>query len=496
MPDRAPRLFRMSLGLLGAGAVALLVVVGGSLWLANTTRESAVRVSEASITRLHALRLQSMVLNAETGQRGYLLSGNPAYLAPFTRAQAQISGEIDALSEALAEEGRHDELADTATLVRNKLVELDQTVALAREGRTDEAIAIVKSNRGKDAMDVLRQRLGAISVDADQRVKSETKMMLSRSRALAVVTLGGGVLVVVFVTIAGLGAWRYTQELTRAQGEVRALNADLERRVQTRTADLVRANEEIQRYAYIVSHDLRAPLVNIMGFTSELEEGVASVGRYFDAAPEARTPALTDEARRAAGEDMPEAIRFVRSSTRKMDALINAILKISREGGRVLVPEPLDLKALVERQLAAVQHQIETGGVTVTLAGAWPQIVSDRLALDQVFGNLIDNALKYLRPGVPGRIDVTARDLGSRVEVAIADNGRGIGEQDFVRIFELFRRSGVQDRPGEGIGLAHVQALVRRLGGQISVESRLNEGSVFRIALPKAVAAQSEGVGA
>ena len=133
---------------------------------------------------------------------------------------------------------------------------------------------------------------------------------------------------------------RYTRELDRARAEVEALNTDLEGRVAERTDDLRRANEEVQRFAYIVTHDLRAPLVNIMGFTSELEAGLKPDQTLsWPSSPDDSDDPVIAEARQAALEDLPEAIGFIRSSTRKMDALINAILKISREGRRQLKPE-------------------------------------------------------------------------------------------------------------------------------------------------------------
>ena len=117
--------------------------------------------------------------------------------------------------------------------------------------------------------------------------------------------------------------------------------------------------------------------------------------------------------------------------------------------------------------------------------GELPAIHSDRLALEQVFSNLMDNALKYLRTGVPGTIEVRAKAANGAVTYEVHDNGRGIDPKDRERIFDLFRRSGVQDRPGEGIGLAHTRALVRRLGGSIDVESKLGHGTVFKVTLPK-----------
>ena len=138
-----------------------------------------------------------------------------------------------------------------------------------------------------------------------------------------------------------------------------------------------------------------------------------------------------------------------------------------------------------------VQHQLAQGGGETNVSAPDIVITSDRVALDQVFGNLIDNAAKYLDPKRPGRIDITARQIGNRVVVSVTDNGRGIAPQDHERVFELFRRSGVQDRPGEGIGLAHTRTLIRRLGGQITLTSRLGEGTTFNVELPL----ELEGVG-
>ena len=111
-------------------------------------------------------------------------------------------------------------------------------------------------------------------------------------------------------------------------------------------------------------------------------------------------------------------------------------------------------------------------------------MTSDRLALEQIFANLVDNALKYLRKGVPGRVEISGRRTADGLGYTVRDNGRGIDARDLERIFDLFRRSGVQDRPGEGIGLAHVRALVRRLGGTISLTSEPGQGSTFTVTLP------------
>jgi CHASE1-domain containing sensor protein/two-component sensor histidine kinase len=268
-----------------------------------------------------------------------------------------------------------------------------------------------------------------------------------------------------------------TAELRKAHAALRDINENLEQIVAARTSDLEEANEEIQRFAYIVSHDLRAPLVNIMGFTSELEsvrEELLSAG----ALPK------DDPTREQVARDFNESLSFIRAGTAKMDGLIGAILKISREGRRSFQPEPLDMSTLVKNLADSIHHQVDAVGASIEVDELLP-LTADRLAVEQVFSNLLDNAVKYLDPGRPGQIRVRTRDMGSRIAYDVEDNGRGIAEADHARVFQLFRRAGIQDRPGEGIGLAHVSALVRSLGGRIELNSALGAGTTFRVILPK-----------
>jgi signal transduction histidine kinase len=283
-----------------------------------------------------------------------------------------------------------------------------------------------------------------------------------------------------------------------AEAQLRDNNLNLESTVEERTSDLREANDEIQRFAYIVSHDLRSPLVNIMGFTSELEElrddifrRIATLSRPEDAPPPASAdtadavePAL-DEPDKQLSEDFSEALGFIKSSIAKMDRLISAILNLTREGRREFHPAAIAMRDLIENIASTVAHQAAEAGAQIRIEQL-PDIVSDRLALEQIFSNLIDNALKYLKPGVPGDIAIRGRRKLGFAIFEVTDNGRGIDPKDHQRIFDLFRRAGPQDRPGQGIGLAHARTLVRRLGGTLSVSSEINNGSTFTVTLPTA----------
>jgi signal transduction histidine kinase len=142
-----------------------------------------------------------------------------------------------------------------------------------------------------------------------------------------------------------------------------------------------------------------------------------------------------------------------------------------------------------------VRHQLDAAGGEIDLRLDVPAITTDRMSLEQVVGNLLDNAVKFRAAGRPLRIEVRAGLApGGQVAIEVADNGRGIAGQDIERVFELFRRSGPQDQAGEGIGLAHVRTLVRNLGGDITLRSTLDKGTTFRVVLPRTLQAAGKPV--
>lgn len=486
MPISNAAFVRSTVILLAAGMIALLGIVGTSLWLVSKVQTYFAELVEVREVRSAAADLLSTLKDAETGQRGFVITSEATFRKPYDEALTAVAERQKALEERSAKfEHYAERMPDIKRLVSEKLVELAETVEAVEQGRTTDAIAQVKTDRGRVLMDQLREQLGVIMADADQRLQVGIVDTLWSAGALQWTTVIGAIAIIGVLGGAVLVVAQYTRDIMLARREVETLNATLERRVDERTEELIRANQEVQRFAYIVTHDLRAPLVNIMGFTSELQASLSSIQTYVLA--DGKPPSADDilEARRAASEDLPEAIGFIRSSTKKMDGLINAILKISRDGRRELKIERVDLKGLVEMGAAAVNHQVSESDGVVTIGDSLPTVISDRLSLEQVFGNLFDNAIKYQTQGRPLRISVTARNIGRAGSVIeFTDNGRGIALEDHERVFELFRRSGTQDKPGEGIGLAHVRSLMRNLGGDIVVKSALGEGTTFVLRLP------------
>ncbi len=496
MPARSQNVARATLAFFLVGLVTLAAIVGLSIWLSERAKIYYAQTLVDRGIRVAVVELRHAVQTAESSQRGYLLTGNQIYLAPYGNAKAAALRELETLKRALASRSEVQQaLNRLSAIVAEKIAEMDDTIAMKRERRDSDAMAVLRTHRGKALMDEANVFFSGILRSADERLASGAEEQQANAAWLRWLTLLGGAIIMTVAVGAALTATRYTRDLLAARREVDVLNTTLERRVKERTADLAELNEELQRFAYVVTHDLRAPLVNIMGFTSELERGVGSMKMALDSfMPKASEGnAVTSEARMAADEDLPEAIGFIRSSTRKMDSLINAILKLSREGHRTLRPERIVLSELVQTSADALQHQLAEADGSIQIDLDVGTIVTDRMALEQIIGNLLDNAVKYRMADRPLTIALRARPAaGDRLTIAVSDNGRGIADHDRERIFELFRRSGPQNTPGEGIGLAHVRAMVRNLGGDIAVDSQVGVGTTFTINLPREIAVEKQ----
>src|SRR5262245_30930686 len=264
----------------------------------------------------------------------------------------------------------------------------------------------------------------------------------------------------------------------QAEEALRQARDELEVRVRERTAELEEANEEVRRFAYIVSHDLRAPLVNLQGFASELRTASDVLQDALPAALPHLEPLQRADVARALDQDIPEALGFIETSVTRMDHLIRAILHLSRLGRRELHWEQLDMLSLVQETVQTLTHQIAQRQAQVTV-DPLPTVMADRTAMEQVMGNLLANAVAYLAPGRPGEIVVTGERQAKVTVFTVRDNGRGIAPDDIAKVFEPFRRVGQQDVPGEGMGLAYVRMLVRRHGGEIRCHSTLGVGTTF-----------------
>jgi hypothetical protein len=476
--------------LLGIGFTLLIAISAATILLANRAFTDAGILAKTLSFQDKLSNLLLSVRRAESGQRGYLFVNETRYLDDFNAAVPEGRELIAELRDAAkGNPEREGLLARVSELTEAKFKELNESIALNQSGRREDARNLVLSGNGSRIMEDLRKSVDAGLAEEARLVGVRTSQSKRTNDLLLIVTLSGAVLIVVIGVVSIMLVQRNARQLERARDELAGTNANLERIVAYRTADLTEANEEIQRFAYIVSHDLRSPLVNIMGFTSELEalrkDIFAQIEKLkADLALLSAAAAMEGADVEQLGQDFDEAIRFIKSSIGNMDRLINAVLKLSREGRRQFMPETINVKELFESISQTVAHRAGEMGANLII-GELPAVESDRLALEQIFANLVDNALKYGRPEEPLRIEINGRVSATQAIYEVKDNGRGIDPRDHQRVFELFRRAGTQDRPGEGIGLAHVRALLRRLGGSTGLTSDLGKGSTFTVTLPR-----------
>ena len=273
------------------------------------------------------------------------------------------------------------------------------------------------------------------------------------------------------VTTSHERAWR----LAREAAEAHRLANDRAVQLERRTDQLQAKNSELNAFLYVVSHDLRAPLINLEGFSRALQESLAELDAALTAAPPARWADLK--------RDIDESLDFVVRSVAKMDFFVQGLLELSRIDSRPDLAEHVDLAELVQAVLDSLQFTIGERGIAVRV-DALPAIVGDPVRLNQVFGNLIDNAVKYMNRSGPATIHIGCVRRDDALHFFVRDNGVGIRPEDQSKIFRMFGRVGGHAVPGDGMGLTMVKKIVEKTGGKIWVESALGRGSTFWFTLP------------
>ena len=288
------------------------------------------------------------------------------------------------------------------------------------------------------------------------------------------------------------GYCKITRDLTerkRVEDTIHRLNDELEERVRERTADLEEANRELRHknqenemFVYSVSHDLRSPLVNLEGFSKELGMICNDLRALLkdEQVPESvRTRGLT-----CVDRDMAEAVRFIQTAVIRLSNIIDALLRLSRAGRVEYQRQTIDPRPMLTRVVEAMNKTIDERGATIIVHDL-PLLWGDPTAIEQVFANLIGNALNYLEPKRPGRVEVSGdRTDDGHILFHVKDNGIGIPEAYQHKIFQAFQRLHAETVAGEGMGLAIVRRIVERHRGKVWVESKVDEGTTFFVALP------------
>jgi signal transduction histidine kinase len=459
------RLLISSVGL----PVALVVILAGLLfWEVSQLLEADQAADRSDAVLAQTVLVRQLLIDRETGLRGYLLTGDPVFLEPYQAADVRLPVEVDRLDEMVAD--APDQQARIAELrTRWRDWESFATEELRRYRAGGDWLVLVIEGQGKRRMDALRHLLDTLR-DAEQTRAEERGALAERQAAL--VLWGSTIWLVMLGGLLGWMGRRQLRALARhydsllAQSEaqaaaLRASEARLEVRVAQRTRELTAANQELESFSYSVSHDLRAPLRAVDGFSQALQD---------------------DEGERIS-EEGQEHLKRLRAAAARMGHLIDDLLQLSRVTRAELRRQPVDLSALA-RQVADELQRAEPGRDVAFDIAPDLKAQGDARLLRAALENLLGNAWKFTSKRSGARIEFFTESRDGQTHYCVRDNGAGFDMAYASKLFTPFQRlHRPAEFPGTGIGLATVQRIIRRHGGDITAEGMPGGGATFRFTL-------------
>jgi signal transduction histidine kinase len=490
----------IGVGVLVIALVSVVAGVAGGIALHDlyVARGRVIDTVDPAIQQ--ALRIDAALVDQETGVRGYALSAQTDFLAPYTEG---IAAENDAVARLRALISQQSEVRPELTTVLQRTTDwrtnyAEPTIAKVRSsGRPD-----VTSNlaAGKTAFDNVRAAVATMQ-NRLQVIRADAVATLNRTSAVLVaicIGIAAALVLIVIVLASGLRV-AAIRPLTRLAGEARlvsdgnfehevgqsgprevrwlALDVDRMRErilhelsavraahatLDARTKDLQRSNSELEQFAYVASHDLQEPLRKVASFCQLLQQRYAG---QLD-------------------ERADQYIEFAVDGAKRMQVLINDLLAFSRVGRVVRDRVPTSCEAMLAEAKVNLAAAIEQSGATIT-AGALPVVLAEAPLLTAVFQNLLANALKF-HGDEPPHVSVTARRTDDEMWLfSVTDNGIGIDPEYAERIFVIFQRlHGKEVYPGTGIGLAMCRKIIEYHGGTIWLDATVRTGTRFCFTLP------------
>ncbi len=527
---RKSSILRKGLALIAIPIAVEVVFAGFLLLRQQRVDETAQWAIHTKVVIVQAETMYRTLLEADASVRGAIIMADPSLDAGAAVSLAQLPQDVNALIYLVRDnppqlarlEGLQrdvDEFIERRQALRKAASSLPQDAAM-EELRVATRLHLVRAVRTKldkflkveDALDHKRV--------SDLRKIQQEQMYILPAGAVALIATGlisafvFGRSIVRRIEVMNANVRRFAAGETLAppvsgHDEISTLDAsfhrmaddlkagaakekDYQESLERRTEELTVTNRELSQksdenemFVYSVSHDLRSPLVNLQGFGKELGMAMVELKTVF---AEGEIPVRErDQALDILEHGMAEPIRFIQTAVTRLSAIIDALLRLSRAGRVEYQRTLIDVQAIVMRVVDATQSVMAQKGAQIVIAPGLPPVWADPTAVEQIFGNLIGNALNYLDPKRPGQIEISAEPIqpdSGLVTFRVRDNGLGIPDAYLAKIFSIFQRVHGNIAPGEGIGLALVRRMVERHGGRIWVESAENEGSSFFIALP------------
>lgn len=430
-----------TIGLFAVGSLTLLGIVLATIWLGERSRTYFNEVIEARDTRTSAVELRNALQTAESSQRGYILTGNEIYLAPYATAKAQAVRQIDILKRMLkpyAETGPM--LERLSSVVNEKIVEMDQTISMKNSQHDEEALAILRSNKGKALMDEGNVFLSGITRRADERLTAGVEEQRHNAFLLRWVSIVGGLVIVLVAAGAGYTVYRYTCEIAQARDEVRNLNTSLEQRVQQRTADLARARDRAEVLVAEVNHRVANSL-----------SLVASLVKL-------QSRSITDHSSKDALAETEARIHAIASVHKRLYSS-GDVRCVALDEYLASVLDHLATSMRDEGSGASLSHDLEPLQLNTDAS----------INLGVAVTELVTNAFKYAYPDRAGEVRVRLRSLtDQRGELVVEDDGVGRNETS---------------ARGTGLGTRIVSAMAATMNGEIEYLGR-PQGTAARLVFP------------
>jgi signal transduction histidine kinase len=419
------------------------------------------QLTQTYLAQLSLDRLYSALQDAETGQRGYVLTGEGMYLEPYINARRQVPQELKNLNSAIGLLSQERQFIKLQELINKKFNEMNRTIQLRRDKGMKEAVSIVRTHQGLHTMDQLRTLINDMK-------QEETKLQNNREfyhqralhqvfnflRLTSLVSLS--LLVICYLLI-----YRENKQRKQAEFDLMKLNENLEQTIAQRTVELARSNQELEQFALATSHDLQAPLRKMQMFIDKIK---TSKQNFL---PETE-----------------ENLNRIQKSANRMQGLIQDLLALSRISRKGAPFQMTDLSQLALEVADELDVLAKNNHGTIDIE-ALLNVEADPQQMHQLLSNLIGNGLKYHQDGMPPHVRVKAKALNrEQIELTVEDNGIGIPENHHEDIFEIFQRLHGEKYEGTGIGLSIVKRIVERHSGKIRLESTPGKGSKFIVQLP------------
>ncbi|AXV66111.1 MULTISPECIES: sensor histidine kinase [Pseudoalteromonas] len=474
---------KITLNWAGFIAIVLCIVIANAILAVNTIR--SLTETQNSLDNTNSLntaieRLHLSVVQAESGQRGYLLTDREDYLLPYNDAIASMQAQIMLVKSLHSEiPGQAERIARFIFLVNDKIAIMSQITDLALADKNVKARRLLLTDKGRELYKDIRAAVDEIHM-RELNFKVEQFAKLSQIKNDAKLTF---VITAVTSTLLIIGMFILTRinslNAAKYRADLEVQNETLAAKVSERTQELTiysdelsRSNRELEEFAFVASHDLQEPLRKIQAFSDRLES------------------MFKDDL----GEKGLDYINRMKNAAQRMSNLINDLLEFSRVTTRGKDFIDTDLNEVVHEVLDDLEIAIKESEATVNL-DTLPHIQADPSQMLQLFLNILSNAVKFRRENVPPIITISYQrteefspahnsDVAWEI-ITISDNGIGFSEEYLEKIFVPFQRlHGRSQYKGTGIGLSVCRRIVERHGGEITATSQVGEGASFTIKLP------------